>query len=301
MGEANPGGDPKYDPSFHVHVNNAFYAQPKRLPAGAYYVLNTNQYQGMTLGALETMKRGDNPNYVFMRDTLQNKSVNFLGLVMSHNMGTNKSASGWLIQDLDTLYRNLREGMQAKEIPAMPILICTNKTYIDTNLNAANFYTWMAQHQTNTVDVALNAVQAWPQDYSHMTVHQDVWSNIRKYVPASTPAPNEVKPEDVLNGIPSWMLWQIGSTMFPMDAKGTMMYFSLNMSFVNLSRLYAWMKYTPGDVDITCPDGYSKDANGVCVKDTVPVNPPPATDWQTALSAMETRLTNLINHPGWMK
>ena len=301
MGEANPGGDPKYDPSFHVHVNNAYYAKPKRLPAGAFYVLNTNQYQGMTLEALKTMQKKDNPNYVFIRDTLQSKAVNFLGLVMQNGMGKNKSASNWLMQDLDTLYRNLHEGMVAKEIPTMPIMICTNKAYIDANLIADNFYTWMAQHQSSAVDIALNSVQAWPQDYSHMTVHQDVWSNVRKYVPTAT-----AKPDDVLNGIPSWLLWQIGSTMFPKDAAGNMMYFSLNMSFINLERLYAWMKYTPvvPPVSTLCDTGYHLDANGVCVKDDVPVTPPvtpPTTDWQTAMAAMETRLTALINHPGWMK
>jgi hypothetical protein len=138
----------------------------------------------------------------------------------------------------------------------------------------------MQNHEANTIDVTKNAVQVWVQDYTQMSVHTDVWANIRKYVPAAYAAPNTV-----LNGIPSWLLWQIGSTLFPKDAAGTMTYFSLNVSFVNLDRLYAWMKYVPAIVTPTCPDGQHWDATlNTCVADT-PVDHtcPTGQHWDTSL------------------
>ena len=249
MGEGNPAGDPLYDASFAIHVDNAYHAQPKRLPAGAYYVLNTNQYSGMTLDALKTMTRQTNPNYIFIQKTLLNKAINFIAIVMSYPMAKDNSSNQWLMQDLDTLYRNLKEGMKASEIVNMPIVVCTNDKYVNTYLKPDVFYSWIQNHEVNTVDVTKNAVQVWVQDYTQMKASQDTWANIRKYVPVATATPNTV-----LNGIPSWFLWQIGSTMFPKTVSGPMMYFSLNMSFVALDRLYAWMGYTGGTVVTPPPD-----------------------------------------------
>ena len=249
MGEGNPAGDPLYDASFAIHVDNAYHAQPKRLPAGAYYVLNTNQYSGMTLDALKTMTRQTNPNYIFIQKTLLNKAINFIAIVMSYPMAKDNSSNQWLMQDLDTLYRNLKEGMKASEIVNMPIVVCTNDKYVNTYFKPDVFYYLIQNHEVNTVDVTKNAVQVWVQDYTQMKASQDTWANIRKYVPVATATPNTV-----LNGIPSWFLWQIGSTMFPKTVSGPMMYFSLNMSFVALDRLYAWMGYTGGTVVTPPPD-----------------------------------------------
>jgi hypothetical protein len=157
--EVQEGVDQSYwgNVKFGDHIQNAHNAGVPEIP---YIFLNPLSVQakygeGVTLDALKTLKRQDNIEYTFLQQTLNNKEYYAIAIdlerfwdsyteYLAYLHGTitidkvKVVSPMWIIADLKVLISHILEGMKAKELRTVPIIIYSGSWYIDAYLQSGN-------------------------------------------------------------------------------------------------------------------------------------------------------------------
>jgi hypothetical protein len=281
MGETNrDSGVVDYDQQFAIHVQGAY---DNNIPVGAYFVPDPeiNGHNQVTLDAYRTGLRNNDPEYKFIRSTLQNKSVQFIAIVFAHA----SADPVWNDANLEYLVNALQSGMTANELPNIPIVLCANEDFVNKNFfyNKTNtFFDFVARHESPTLRV-------WSLSNVAGLAVPSNWQDVKNHLPADTQKPtylNSTKYQP--------LFWQYTIDKMPMNKANQTVAFGMDVSTMQKTALYTWMNFvgneTPPPVNTTCPIGQHWDTTqNKCVDDTV-VTPPVVTGDLATVITMLTKL-----------
>ena len=271
-GELTPGRSEsmQYDYSFPGYIQQA---QNFGIPAGAYIYLSPDYYIVAQLAggldAYKNMPRTANLEYQRLKTWTANKGIYCLMFDMEKQWlnavpEQGRIPSNWVMANLDLMYKHVKEGQAAKEIPDVPLILYTSEQYgkAACMVGGVNMLeTWVAKHP----DVKLMSAP-W---IAPPVICK--WSEVRQYFPKDAQFPPYINSP----ALPWFWQFSAGGGIKPgTDFVNNVLTFrETDMSCCSVSKeiLYAWLKYS---------------------QPTPPTPPaPPAPD--ARLIAIEARLTAL--------
>jgi hypothetical protein len=228
--EIQEGVDPSYwgNAKFGDHIQDAHNAGVPQIP---YIFVNPLSVQakygeGVSLDAMKALKRTENIEYTFLQQTLQNKEYFAIALdlerfwdnyseYLAYLHGTitldkvKVVSPMWIIADLRLLIGHLLEGMKAKEIRTVPIIIYSGAWFIDAYLQSGNqnlFYNeasaWEKLTFTGTDGLAKQQILFWGAKYTIPAISS--WSDLL------TKLPNGTTQKPYYGNFTRPFMWQIG-------------------------------------------------------------------------------------------
>jgi len=244
-GEMTPGRpeNQQYDYSFAPFIQAA---QDNGIAAGAYIYLSPDYYiLGQLTGGLDAYKnkaRSDNLEYQLLRKWIAGKGIYCLMFDMEKQWINATPAQGripsnWIMANLDLMYKHVKEGQAAKEIPDVPLILYTSEQYGKAAcvIGGVNMLeTWIAKHP----DVKLmSATWIAPAVFCK-------WSEIRQYFPKDTQFPPYINSPSM----PWFWQFSAGGGIKPGTdyVNGVLTYRETDLSCcaVDKDTLYKWLKYS---------------------------------------------------------
>lgn len=234
--------DKQYDYTFHVNIQSA---KENGVPAGAYIYLSPDYYIVTQLAggldAYKQMTRVANLEYQRLRTWIANKEIYCLMFDLEKQWinafpAQGRIPSNWVMANLDLMYKHVKEGQAAKEIPDVPLILYTSEQYGKTAcvVSGVNMLeTWVAKHPDVQI---MSATWIAPKVACY-------WSEVRKYFPTDTQFP------PYINSAKMPMFWQFSATggIKPGTdfVDGVLVYRETDMSCCSVSKeaLYTWLRY----------------------------------------------------------
>ncbi len=192
-------------------TNHCQVAADLDVPYGAYWYDDYTWFldNGWTWGAISDLSAANDPRIVTIKKALfagtAMRRVHFLVIDVEQETRGGKELiePNWCSKSAQTLFENLLWMMNHGELPVMPILIYSRKSFVDKFIANGALEVWM---QNQLKSIGPERMGCWVADWRYNRSNNGVYSMAT--LPGTLPL--ETSKPALFSDVPTWM-WQYGA------------------------------------------------------------------------------------------